>query len=59
MNRVYHCRHAERRPNKVLLFCRVTGESCAFQRYCPQKGTTILTEGSAGCLRGGEAEKKE
>lgn len=49
MNRVYYCPYAERRPNKVLIFCSVSGDSCGFQRYCPVKGKTILTEGCRGC----------
>lgn len=51
MTKIYHCTFAERRPDKILIQCKATGESCAFQRYCPNKFKTILTEGSEGCLR--------
>ena len=46
---IYHCIYEERRPNRILIFCKKTGESCAFQRYCPQKKKTSLTGGSVGC----------
>lgn len=50
--KIYHCSHAERKPNRILILCALTGESCAHQRYCPTKQKTILTEGSEGCPAG-------
>ena len=52
--KIYHCKYAERRPSKILIQCTATGESCAFQRYCPHKFKTILTEGSETCVRAEE-----
>lgn len=46
---VYHCSYAERLPNRTLLQCRLTGSACGHQRYCPQKGKTILTQGAQKC----------
>lgn len=35
----------------MRIICKVDGGLCGFQRFKPCKGWSVLTEGSAACLR--------
>lgn len=35
----------------MRIICKVDGGLCGFQRFKPCKGWSVLTEGSATCLR--------
>lgn len=35
----------------MRIICRIDGGLCGFQRFKPCKGWSVLTEGSATCLR--------
>lgn len=63
----YKCPHAIRRPRRVPIDCEIIERDsaqhkympCAFQRYCPKEGKSILTPGSVGCLRRLDGKKRE
>jgi len=44
------CENAMYAANMHII-CKIDGGLCGFQRFKPCKGWSVLTEGSAGCLR--------
>ena len=53
------CPYAIRRKGRIPIDCEIAEREssahkfmpCAFQRYCPKEGRSILTPGALGCVR--------
>lgn len=45
----YHCPYAERRHGTILLFCTKRNNDCINQRFCRQRGETVLTQYAKDC----------
>lgn len=55
----YHCPYAERRHGTILLFCAKRNADCMNQRFCRQRGETVLTQYAKDCPARQSAAKKE
>lgn len=55
----YHCPYAERRHGTILLFCKKRNADCMNQRFCRQRGETVLTQYAKECPARQSAAKKE
>ena len=45
----YNCPYAERRHGTILLFCTKRNNDCMNQRFCRQRGETVLTQYAKDC----------
>ncbi|MBR4873822.1 MAG: hypothetical protein IKV00_08295 [Clostridia bacterium] len=45
----YNCPYAERRHGTILLFCKKRNNDCMNQRFCRQRGETVLTQYAKDC----------
>ena len=63
----YRCPHMIVRKGRVPIDCEIMEREakerkympCAFQRYCPKEGKSILTEQALGCLRRKPRKERE
>ena len=56
---IYHCPYAERRHGTILLFCAKRNADCMNQRFCRQRGETVLTQYAKDCPARQSAAEKE